>query len=68
MHNSMCCLALCAVAYDGNFCENDNDGCAETSCLEGQMCIDNVAPLSGARCTCPDGYVVDESKCAGRFV
>jgi len=54
-----------SAAYDGDFCENDADGCAMTSCQEGQMCIDNVAPLSGAVCTCPDGYATSDSKCDG---
>ena len=53
------------VAYEGDFCENDADGCAVTSCLEGQICTDNPAPMSGAECTCPDGYITIDSKCDG---
>jgi len=60
------CVCVC-VAYGGNLCEEDADGCAETSCFEGQMCIDNVAPMSGAQCTCPDGYMTVDSKCAGMY-
>jgi len=55
------------IAYDGDFCENDADGCAVTSCLEGQMCTDNPAPMSGAQCTCPDGYITIDSKCGGMY-
>jgi len=56
---------LCTIAHDGDFCEADADGCAVTSCLEGQMCIDNAAPLSGAQCTCPGGYSSIDSKYDG---
>ena len=60
----MFAMSMC-TAYDGKFCENDADGCAVTSCPEGQMCIDNLAPMSGAQCTCPDGYIISDSKCDG---
>ena len=54
------------VAYDGEFCQNDADGCEIISCLEGQQCQDSPAPLVGAECACPDGYVSDnDAKCVG---
>ena len=54
------------VAYDGEFCQNDADGCEIISCLEGQQCQDSPAPLVGAECACPYGYVSDnDAKCVG---
>ena len=54
--------------YDGEFCQNDANGCEAITCLEGQQCFDYPAPLTGAECTCPEGYVTDsDSKCFGKF-
>ena len=54
------------TAYDGEFCQNDADGCEIISCLEGQQCMDNPEPLVGAECACPAGYIEgNESKCVG---
>ena len=55
------------LAYDGNICENDADGCDEISCLAGQSCTDNRAPMAGAMCACPEGYNTTlDSKCVGK--
>ena len=57
------------VGYDGEFCQNDADGCDIISCLEGQQCYDYPAPLVGAECSCPDGYASDsDSKCVGKLL
>ena len=54
------------VAYDGEFCQNDADGCEIIPCLEGQQCVDYPAPQVGAECACPYGYALDsDGKCAG---
>ena len=54
------------LAYDGNICENDANGCDEISCLAGQSCTDNIAPMAGAMCSCPEGYNEINSKCVGK--
>ena len=59
-------LILLAVAYDGNICENDADGCAIISCLAGQPCMDFPAPTAGAMCACPVGYNEIDFKCVGK--
>ena len=57
------------TGHDGEFCQNDADGCDIISCLEGQQCYDYPAPLVGAVCSCPDGYAVSsDSKCVGKLV
>ena len=53
------------LAYDGNICKNDADGCDAISCLAEQPCTDNPAPAAGAVCDCPDGYKEINSKCVG---
>ena len=54
------------TGYDGDFCQNDADGCEIISCLEGQQCYDYPAPLVGAECSCPSGYAAgNDSKCVG---
>ena len=56
------------TGYDGVLCQNDADGCEAITCLEGQQCLDYPAPLVGAECACPEGYVADsDSKCFGKF-
>ena len=53
--------------YDGEFCQNDADGCDLISCLDGQQCYDYPAPQVGAKCVCPDDYATDsDSKCVGQ--
>ena len=55
------------LAYDGNIYENNADGCDAISCLAGQSCTDNPAPMAGAVCACPDGYnTTVDSKCVGK--
>ena len=54
------------IAYDGELCQNDADGCEAISCLEGQACMDLPAPMAGAVCACPVGYLVIDSKCVGK--
>ena len=71
-YNILCVLyslnhAIPYVAYDGELCQNDADGCATISCLEGQLCMDLPAPMAGAVCACPDGYLVIDSKCIGKM-
>ena len=57
---------LCSIAWDGRFCEEDDNGCSEVTCFEGVQCFDNPAPSVGATCgPCPDGYDGDGEKCAG---
>ena len=58
-------MILVSVAYDGNTCEDDADGCATISCLAGQSCMDFSIPMAGAMCTCPVGYNEIDFKCVG---
>ena len=54
-------------AYDGEFCEEDRNGCSEIQCFEGVECLDVPAPGVGAMCgACPDGYTGDGEKCFGK--
>ena len=54
------------LAYDGDFCENDADGCSEISCFNSAKCEDNKAPAIGGTCpACPSGYTGDGSACIG---
>ena len=55
------------VAWEGDFCTEDVDGCGEILCFEGVECIDVPAPGVGAMCgPCPDGFIKDGDKCQGR--
>lgn len=54
------------IAYDGDLCQNDADGCEAISCLEGQACMDLPEPTAGAMCACPVGYLDIDSKCVGK--
>ena len=55
-----------SLAYDGPFCENDANGCAEISCFNDASCIDLIAPLVGGKCpSCPTGYEGDGQSCRG---
>ena len=61
-------LSFLYAAYDGQFCENDRNGCAEFSCYRGVQCYDVPAPGVGIRCgPCPAGYFGDGLKCTGLF-
>ena len=61
-------LSFLYAAYDGQFCENDRNGCAEFSCYPGVQCYDVPAPGVGIRCgPCPAGYIGDGLKCTGLF-
>lgn len=54
----------CPQAWEGRFCEEDANGCAETSCYEGVECMDIMAPGVGAMCgPCPMGLEGDGIKC-----
>ena len=51
---------MCLLAYDGDFCENDADGCSQISCFNDAECIDNKPPAVGGMCPdCPSGYTGD---------
>ena len=57
------------IAWEGEFCTVDVDGCTEVSCFQDAECIDAPAPEVGAECPpCPSGYFGDGSKCAGMFL
>ena len=57
---------LCTIAFSGEFCEEDRNGCSEIQCFEGVECMDIPAPGVGAVCgSCPDGYTGDATKCYG---
>ena len=57
------------TAYEGQFCEGDRSGCAETSCYHGVQCFDVPAPGVGIRCgPCPNGYTGDGQNCIGMCV
>ena len=56
------------IAYSGQFCEEDVDGCSEIECFDGVECIDVKAPGFGASCGgghCPQGFTGDGQKCLG---
>ena len=54
------------TAYDGQFCVEDFDGCAEVICFNEDSCIDRPAPEVGVTCgPCPMGYFGDGIKCIG---
>ena len=55
------------VGWEGQFCDQDMDGCEEINCFEGVECFDNIAPLTGANCgPCPSGTQVSDGKCVGK--
>ena len=48
------------IAYEGDHCENDVDGCKELSCFNDATCTDVPAPGTGATCPpCPTGFTGD---------
>ena len=54
------------IAWEGQFCTDDVDGCSEVSCFNDAPCIDIPAPGVGVECPpCPTGFVGDGSKCSG---
>lgn len=54
------------IAFDGSFCELDQDGCSIFQCSDGTTCEDVEAPNSGFICSeCPPGYSEDSQKCYG---
>ncbi len=60
-------LLCTASGWEGEFCEDDVDGCANFDCFMGVDCVDVPAPGEGAMCgPCPQGYRGDGSKCAGK--
>ena len=55
-----------SLAFGGQFCEVDQNGCSEIECFQGVMCFDVPAPGVGAMCgPCPDGLTGDGVKCNG---
>ena len=55
-------------AFDGEFCEEDRNGCLDVVCYEGVDCLDIPAPGLGADCgPCPPGLTGNGSKCFGMF-
>ncbi|XP_070537209.1 mucin-4-like [Ptychodera flava] len=54
----------CPLAYTGDFCEEDYEGCLDEPCYPGVLCFDNIAPEDGVRCgPCPPGLVGTGFKC-----
>ena len=59
-------VCTCTLAWSGDFCETDRDGCEDDPCFPGITCVDAIAPLEGNTCgPCPDGLVGDGFKCYG---
>lgn len=59
---------VCFLAYSGQFCQNDRDGCSEIQCFDGVDCIDVQEPGFGAICgPCPSGYTGDGNRCLGKL-
>ena len=57
------CSYFLTLAWEGRYCDEDVDGCAEAACFEGVTCTDVPAPGTGAICgQCPTGYTGDGSK------
>ena len=60
-------LTFLCIAYAGQFCEEDVDGCTQISCFAGVACTDNRAPLTGVTCgPCPPGLEGNGMKCVGK--
>ena len=54
------------IAYSGDLCQEDHNGCSDIQCFEGVECFDKPAPDVGAVCgPCPPGFTGDGEKCAG---
>lgn len=59
-------IITCAV-WEGEYCQNDADGCEYTICFDDVTCTDNPAPMTGATCgPCPEGYSGNGTRCNGR--
>lgn len=54
------------IAYAGDTCSEDRNGCAEVECFNGVECLDVPAPGVGAECgACNVGFTGDGLKCTG---
>ena len=55
------------TAWEGAFCDIDADGCVSLYCGNASACYDLPAPLVGAECSCPPGYMHNgtDPKCIG---
>ena len=61
-----CLLHL--LAYSGDTCSEDRNGCAEIECFSGVECFDVPAPGVGAICgACSTGFTGDGVKCSGNI-
>ena len=59
-------IIMSIVAFSGEFCEEDHNGCSDIQCFEEVECMDVPAPGVGAMCgACPEGYTGDATKCYG---
>ena len=57
---------MCSAAYEGDFCEEDVDGCRQNPCQDPSLCEDVPAPAVGFVCTgCLAGYALNGSMCEG---
>lgn len=57
---------IISLAYAGNTCIEDRNGCADIECFEDIECSDIPAPGVGAVCgSCPVGFTGDGLKCSG---
>ena len=55
-----------SLAYSGDTCSEDKNGCAEVECFSGVECCDIPAPGVGAECgPCATGFTGDGLKCFG---
>ena len=60
------CTFTC-VAYSGDTCSEDENGCSNIECFRGVECLDVPAPGVGAVCgSCPAGFTGDGLKCSGK--
>uniref|UniRef100_A0A1X7T9H7 Ig-like domain-containing protein n=1 Tax=Amphimedon queenslandica TaxID=400682 RepID=A0A1X7T9H7_AMPQE len=63
--NPLILMCDCMEAYEGEYCEDDFDGCTEVSCFNNATCTDVPAPGTGATCPpCPSGYTGDGIVCS----
>uniref|UniRef100_A0A1X7TQH6 Ig-like domain-containing protein n=1 Tax=Amphimedon queenslandica TaxID=400682 RepID=A0A1X7TQH6_AMPQE len=63
--NLLILMCDCMEAYEGEYCEDDFDGCTEISCFNDATCTDVPAPGTGATCPpCPSGYTGDGIVCS----
>ncbi|XP_019862585.1 PREDICTED: mucin-like protein, partial [Amphimedon queenslandica] len=62
--NPLILMCDCMEAFDGEYCEDDFNGCTEISCFNNATCTDVPAPGTGATCPpCPSGYTGDGIVC-----